>query len=101
MYSNKLASGQITSDTTVEVSKEQLSCDLDGEAAILNLKNGVYYSLDSVGARIWQLIQQPRKVNEVHTIIVEEYEVEPERCERDLQELLQKLASEGLIEVKE
>jgi hypothetical protein len=65
------------------------------------LKNGVYYSLDSVGARIWQLIQQPRKVNEVRAIIVEEYDVEPERCGRDLQELLQKLASEGLIEVEE
>ncbi len=92
---------QITSDTTVEVSKEQVSCDLDGEAAILNLKNGVYYSLDSVGARIWQLLQQPRTVDQIRTMVLEEYDVEPQRCERDLQELLQKLASEGLIEVKE
>ncbi len=92
---------QITSDTTVEVSKEQVSCDLDGEAAILNLKNGVYYSLDSVGARIWQLIQQPRTVDQIRTMVLEEYDVEPQLCERDLQELLQKLASEGLIEVKE
>ncbi len=92
---------QITSDTTVEVSKEQVSCDLDGEAAILNLKNGVYYSLDSVGARIWQLLQQPRTLDQIRTVVLEEYDVEPQRCERDLQELLQKLASEGLIEVKE
>ncbi len=91
---------QITSDTTVEVSKDQVSCDLDGEAAILNLKNGVYYSLDSVGARIWQLIQQPRTLDQIRTVVLEEYDVEPQRCERDLQELLQKLASEGLIEVK-
>jgi hypothetical protein len=92
---------QITSDTTVEVSKEQVSCDLDGEAAILNLKNGVYYSLDSVGARIWQLLQQPRTLDQIRTVVLEEYDVEPQRCERDLQELLRKLASEGLIEVKE
>jgi hypothetical protein len=91
----------IASGATVEVSKEQVSCDLNGEAAILNLKNGVYYSLDSVGARIWQLIQQPRKVHEIRGVVLEEYDVEPERCDRDLQELLQKLATEGLIEVKE
>jgi len=79
--------------------KEQVSCDLAGEAAMLNLKNGVYYGLDPVGARIWNLIQQPRTVSEVLQILLEEYEVDAERCERDLLELLQNLAAEGLVEV--
>jgi hypothetical protein len=61
----------------------------------------VYYGLDAVGARIWSLIQEPRTVNEIRDILLEEYEVEPERCERDLLALLQKLADEGLIEVKD
>ena len=80
---------------------EQVSCDLAGEAAILNLKNGVYYGLDPVGARIWNLLQEPRTVNEIGEALLKEYDVEPERCERDLLALLQKLAAEGLIEVKD
>ena len=40
--------------------KDQVSCDLAGEAAILNIKSGVYYGLDPVGARIWNLMQEPR-----------------------------------------
>ena len=68
--------------------------------AILDLKAGVYYGLDAVGARIWSLIQEPRTVNEIRDILLEEYEVEPERCERDLLELLQRLADEGIIEVE-
>jgi hypothetical protein len=68
---------------------------------MLNLKNGVYYGLDPVGARIWNLIQQPRTVSEVLQILLREYEVDAERCERDLLELLQRLAAEGLIEVTE
>lgn len=81
--------------------KDQASSDLGGEVAILNLKAGVYYGLDAVGARIWSLIQEPRTVNEIRNILLEEYEVEPERCERDLLVLLQRLATEGLIEVED
>jgi hypothetical protein len=80
--------------------KNQVSSDLGGEVAILDLKAGVYYGLDAVGARIWSLIQEPRTVNEIRNILLEEYEVEPERCERDLLVLLQRLANEGLIEVE-
>lgn len=80
--------------------KDQVSSDLGGEVAILDLKAGVYYGLDAVGARIWSLIQEPRTVNEIRDILLEEYEVEPERCERDLLALLQRLADEGIIEVE-
>jgi Coenzyme PQQ synthesis protein D (PqqD) len=91
----------ISSATRVVMSKDQVSCDLAGEAAILNLKNSVYYGLDPVGARIWNLIQTPTAVAAVRDAIVKEYDVEPERCERDLLDLLQKLEVEGLIEIQD
>ncbi len=90
----------IAGDSTVAAAEDQVSCDLDGESAILNLSNGVYYGLDALGARIWELIQEPRTVNEVRDAIVSEYEVEPDRCERDLVELLGQLNDNGLIQVR-
>ena len=90
------------SDQSIGVAaKDQVSCDLAGEAAILNIKNGVYYGLDPVGARIWSLMQEPRAVSEIQNTITGEYDVEPERCARDLVGLLEKLLAEGLIEVKD
>ena len=86
--------------STVVMAKEQLWCDLAGEVAILNLRNGVYYGLDPVGARIWNLIQTPRTVNEVRDTLVSEYDVDLDCCAQDLLALLQALAAEGLIEVK-
>lgn len=86
--------------TIVVAARDQISCDLAGEAAILNVKSGVYYGLDPVGARIWTLIQQPRSVDELRETLLNEYDVEPERCEGDLLGLLEKLLAEGLIEVK-
>jgi len=91
----------ITDRSVVVAAKDQVSCDLAGEAAILNIKSGVYYGLDPVGARIWNLMQEPRKVVEIQNVITEEYDVEPEQCARDLAGLLEKLLAEGLIEVKD
>ena len=82
----------------VVASKEQVSCELGGEAAILNLKNSVYYGLDPVGARVWTLLQEPRSVMELRDAIVQEFDVTPERCEGDLFALLEKLMAEGLVE---
>jgi hypothetical protein len=91
----------ISDRSVVVAAKDQVSCDLAGEAAILNITSGVYYGLDPVGARIWNLMQQPCEVAEIQNTISDEYDVEPERCARDLVELLEKLLAEGLIEVKD
>ena len=90
----------VSGSSTVVAAKDQVSSDLGGEVAILDLKAGVYYGLDAVGARIWSLIEEPRTVNEIRDILLEEYDVEPERCERDLLVLLRRLADEGLVEVR-
>ena len=45
-------------DAIVKAAKEQVSCDLAGEAVILNLKSGQYFGLNEVGTRIWNLIQE-------------------------------------------
>lgn len=83
----------------VVASKEQVSCALGDESAILNMKNSVYYGLDPIGTRMWILLRQPRSVIELCDTIAEEYEVERDRCERDILELLEQMKSEGLVEV--
>ncbi len=85
----------------VVAARDQLSCDLGGEAAILNVKSGVYYGLNPVGARVWKLIQQPCRVAEIRQTLLGEYDVDPSHCEADLMELLEKFLAAGLIEVKD
>jgi len=98
MVFNRIAG--ISRDSMVVVSQDQVSCDLSGESAILNLKAGVYYGLNEVGTRIWKLIQEPRRVGDLRDTILEEYEVEPDRCEADIMALLQAFLDNGLIEVR-
>ena len=89
----------ISIGSVVVAAKDQVSSDLGEEVVILNLKNGVYYGLDEVGARIWGLIQEPKAVEEIRDVLLDEYEVEVERCERDLLALLEELVADGLVEV--
>jgi hypothetical protein len=90
---------KVSVNSTVVAAETQVSSDLGEEVAILDFKAGVYYGLDDVGARVWQLVQEPRKVCEIRNALLEEYEVEPDRCERDLIALLRNLAGEELIEI--
>lgn len=83
----------------VVAAAEQVSCPLGEEAAILNLKNSVYYGMNPVGARIWELLKQPKSVSELCDVLLDEYEVDQERCVQDLLALLHKMREEGLIEV--
>jgi Coenzyme PQQ synthesis protein D (PqqD) len=91
----------VSASSSVVVVDNQVSSDLGGEVAILDIKGGTYYGLDAVGSRIWSLIQEPREVKEIRDILVSEYEVEQDRCEHDLIALLQGLADEALIEVRD
>jgi hypothetical protein len=90
----------ISGDCTVVVVPGQVSSDLAGEVVILGLQSGRYYTLDEVGADVWNLVQQPKTVRTIRDTILEEYDVDPSRCTEDLGELLQKLAAAGLIEIR-
>ncbi|MDH3599615.1 MAG: PqqD family peptide modification chaperone [Candidatus Tectomicrobia bacterium] len=89
----------VSGHSIVVATEGQVSCELVDEVAILSLQSGVYYGLNEVGGRIWQLIQQPIPVHQVHETLLAEYDVVPERCERDLVALLQDLAAKGLVEI--
>lgn len=86
--------------STVVAVKDVLGCELQDEAIILDLKSGVYYGLDSMGARLWQLVQQPIVVSEVCEIILDEYDVDREQCERDLCSFFQEMVVNGLVEIR-
>lgn len=94
-----LASSTISTDSVVVAAPQQVSSQLGDETVILQLEDGVYYGLDPVGTRIWALLQEPRVVRDIRDRILDEYEVEPARCECDLITLLDQLAARRLLDV--
>lgn len=94
-------STKITIESIVSVAADQVSCELEGEAAILNLASGAYHGLDPVGLTVWKMIARPIAVSQIVDKMISEYEVDRTRCERDLLALLAKLDERGLLQISD
>ncbi len=90
----------ITERSWIVAAKELIWSDLDGEVVILNLRDGIYYGLDPVGAAIWQLVQEPRTVLQIRDCLLQEYDVEPDVCLQDVLALLADLAARQIVEAR-
>jgi hypothetical protein len=89
---------RITADSRLVASGEQVSCDAGRETVILNLRDAVYYGLDSTATRIWELFRQPSTVSEVCDVLVSEYDVDETCCLADTTDLCQQLVQWRLLD---
>ena len=69
------------------------------ETVILDLASGTYYGLDSVGARIWQLMTEGQTLAQVCETMLAEFDVSREDIERDVLALVQTLLEKQLVSV--
>ena len=91
---------ELSRSSKIMVSKDVVSCDLGGETAMLDMKEGVYYGLNEMGTIIWEYIQEPITLQEIVDKILAEYDVDEETCYRDLVELVEGMSKNGLVEIR-
>jgi len=91
---------EIHFSSVIRSSEKQLSCSFGEEAAILGTERNLYYSMDEVGARIWELIKSPITIRAIAKHVAEEYEVNISQCETDVVKFINHLYKEGLISVE-
>jgi hypothetical protein len=72
---------------------------IEGETVIVNLENGVYYSLRNSGVDIWNLIETGANFEELTAEITKRYRAAPDDISKAIRELLITLQKEGLLQV--
>lgn len=87
------------SATLAKKSATQMSTVVEGETVVLEMESGGYFSLDEIGALVWNALNEVRSVADICARIVAQYEVEPEQCETDVIRLLNELRAAKLIEI--
>ena len=87
----------MTLDTVVVANPDAMSSSVGIETVILHFTAGTYFGLDEVGSRIWELVQDRRSVREIRDTLLDEYDVDEERCDRAVQTFLGALEEHGLI----
>lgn len=82
------------------VSNNQVSSNLSGSTVILNHRDGFYYELNEVGTAIWeQLKLNGTTIGELKKLILNEFDVDEQTVESDINKILSELLNEKLVEV--
>ena len=67
------------------------------ELVLLDPEDGSYYTLDEVGARIWELADGTRTAAEIAEALDEEFDASLDTIQADLLDLLAELTASGLV----
>lgn len=96
-----VTTSELGEEIVVKATGKQVSAVLDGEAVILQLENGVYFGLNSVGTHVWTLLQsRPHTLRDLSNSILETFDTDVETCLKDLRVFLATLEKKQLIEIR-
>jgi len=84
-------------DRVVSISDHVVFKPVGDEMVLLDFQSGMYYGLDPIGVRVWQLIAAHHPLGEVVETLLAEYDVARETLEHDIDALLAELAQRGLV----
>ena len=84
----------------VEVPNNVLVRFLGKECVLLNLKSEIYYGLDEIGTRMWQLLTTAASIEDAYTELLAEFDVDTALLRQNLAELLEQLADRGLLQIR-
>jgi hypothetical protein len=73
---------------------------LDTEALVVDVKGGLLYPLNSVGARIWELCDGAHSVAEIAAVLAGEFEAPAATIRADAVEFIERLADAKLVSLE-
>lgn len=77
--------------------EQTISGQIQDEMVMMDLDKGKYFAFNPVATRIWDLLQKPFSIEELCSLLIEEYEVSESQCREEVEELLAELVKLGLV----
>jgi hypothetical protein len=88
----------VTDGESRPIRSEQVLAQTSGDTVVLlHPDSGEYYTLDEVGARVWELCDGTRSTAELVEVLCREYDAPAETIRADVLELLAELVDEKLV----
>jgi hypothetical protein len=90
----------ISPESLVSQIEDIIASDIDDEKVMMSVEKGLYYGLDPVGSRVWELIERPVRVSALIDELLSKYDVDRETCEQDVLAFLGELREAGIVRVE-
>lgn len=84
----------------IKISENVLFQEIDNEYVLLNMRTELYFGLNDIGAKVWQIISQEGTTDTLIEKIMADYEVSADTLKADISELLNELSNEQLISIE-
>ena len=76
---------------------DTISGRLQDELVMMDIQKGKYFSLNPVATRIWELLEKPLTLDDLCSLLMEEYEVGADQCRTEVQEYLDEMEQMGMV----
>jgi len=73
--------------------------NIDNELVMMSFTSGRYYGVNPLGQDIWEHLKKPHSIQKICKRILEEYDVSPEDCQRDVLSFANELYEQKLIRI--
>lgn len=80
----------------LERSPDALHRTVDDKTVILHAGTGAYFTLNRLGTRIWELVEQALPLAEIHAKLLDELDVTAEVLDADMTAFVAELEEAGL-----
>lgn len=79
-------------------SPDALHAEVNGSLILMNVESLAYFEFNDVAKRIWNLLSDEVWAEEqIISVLVEEYDVEPERCQTAVATFLKQALEKGFV----
>lgn len=76
-----------------------VAAGMNGDIVMMSIERGLYFGISGVGTRIWELLEQPTRVEALAQAIQAEYDVDEATCQQDLLVFARELIKHGVVTV--
>ena len=88
----------VSSQSRLKVNVSDIAAKvIDGEAILINVANGMYYSMDNAGAVVWELIQEGHSLAQISECIAARYDASLETIRADIERLGDELVERNIV----
>lgn len=71
--------------------------ELNSQKYIWNEQKNMYYKVGEIGSVIWEYCKYPISGQQIVAMLMEEYEVSKEECQRQVEQFLEELLVDNLV----
>jgi len=71
--------------------------ELDDNQVMMHLERGKYFGMNHVGKRIWELIEQPKTMEEITQTLLSEFDVTICQCEKEVEAFLNRSVDFNIV----